>query len=399
MKKTILITMLSTLCFFSCTQKPKTTTNENGRIIRVPSDYSTIAEAIMKSADGDWVILAPGKYFEMKIDVDKSVAVSSEWKLTGDESKIEETIIDSQDSILFNIMKDGIEVSGLKIINGDHPLNITAKASIKNNHFIGTLDAMSFEGSGGGYAGYNTVENDRDDGLDLDIRSGGNNNGSDIVIEHNTIIDSNDDGIEIRLYDFPDQNIHYTIRNNKIISSNNAGIQIISYDIFTGKTFDIHHNIISECKVGLGCMEGTNTRENIAGATTMDELICFYNNTLADNQMGATGGNSLIALNNLVMGNTLGGFKKFGKNSAVINNLFFSNGGEDLVEFNESVIKEGNIYSSDPYIDNNTFRPASNSRCIDAGKQNYVLNGKTLIEIDAKYISGSAPDIGAVENK
>ena len=397
MKTIILITMLSTLCLFSCTQKQKTVTNENGRIIKVPSDYSTIAEAVKNSADGDWVILAPGKYFEMKIDVDKSVSISSEWKLTSDSTEIEKTIIDSQDSILFNIMKDGIEIRGLKIINGDHPLNITAKASIKNNHFIGTLDAMSFEGSGGGYAGYNTVENDRDDGLDLDIRSGGNNHGSDIVIEHNTIIDSNDDGIEIRLYDYPDQNIHYTIRNNKIVSSNNAGIQIISYDIFTGKTFDIHHNIISECKVGLGCMEGTNTRENIAGATTMDELICFYNNTLVDNQMGATGGNSLIAMNNLVIGNTQGGFKKFGKNSVAINNLFFSNGGEDFVEFNESVIKEGNIFSGDPYMDNITFKPSSNSRCIVAGKKNYVLNGKTLIDIDAKYISGTAPDIGAVE--
>ncbi len=399
MRNTFLLSLFSILLCLSCTQKPGTITNENGRIIKVPADYSTIAEAVKNSADGDWVILATGKYFEMKIDVDKSVAISSEWKLTGDSTKIAETIIDSQDSILFNIKKDGVEVSGLNIINGDHPLNIMAKATIKKNLFSGNLDAMSFEGSGGGYVGYNFVENDRDDGIDLDIRLGGNNHGSDIVIEHNTIIDSNDDGIEIRLYDYPDQNIHYILRNNKIVSSNNAGIQIISYDIFTGKTFDIHHNIISECKVGLGCMEGTNTRENIAGATTMDELICFYNNTLVDNQMGATGGNSLIAMNNLVMGNTQGGFKKFGKNSAAINNLFFSNGAEDLVEFNESVIKEGNNFSADPYMDNITFKPASNSRCIDAGKKNYVQNGKTLIDIDPKYISGTAPDIGAVERK
>jgi len=397
MQKIILLSLLSILCIASCQKKNKTITNENGRIIKVPSDYSTIAEAVKNSADGDWVILAPGNYFEMKIDVDKSVSISSEWKLTGDSTKIAETIIDSQDSILFNIMKDGAEVSGLKIINGDHPLNIMAKATIKNNLFSGNLDAMSFEGSGGGYVGYNFVENDRDDGLDLDIRLGGEHRGSNIIIEHNIIIDSNDDGIEIRLYDYPDQNIHYIIRNNKIVSSNNAGIQIISYDIFTGKTFNIHHNIITECKVGLGCMEGTNTRENIAGATTMDELICFYNNTLIDNQMGATGGNNLIALNNLVMGNTQGGFKKFGKNSAAINNLFFSNAEKDLVDFAESVIKEGNIFSTDPYMDNITFKPASNSQCIDAGMKNYVQSGKTLIDIDAKYISGTAPDIGAVE--
>ncbi len=71
---------------------------------------------------------------------------------------------------------------------------------------------------------------------------------------------------------------------------------------------------------------------------------------------------------------------------------------DTFVDFAESVIKEGNIFSADPYMDNITFKPASNSQCIDAGKQNYVLNGKTLIEVDTKHISGSAPDIGAVEN-
>jgi hypothetical protein len=400
MKSKILFTVFTIACLIStsCQKKAKPVVNEDGRILKVPSDFSTMEMAVRNSADGDWIILAPGKYLEMQIDVDKSVIISSEWKITGDESKIEETIIDSQDSILFNIKKDGIEISGLKIMNGDHPLNITAKATVKNNHFAGNLDAMSFEGSGGGYVGYNTVENDRDDGLDLDIRLGGGYQGSNIIIEHNTIMNSHDDGIEIRLYDFPDQNIHYILRGNRISGSQNAGIQIISYDIFTGKTFDIHHNIIHECKVGLGCMEGTNTREDITGATTMDELICFYNNTLINNQMGATGGNNVIAVNNLVQGNSLGGFKKFGRNSAVINNLFFSNGGDDFIEFNEAVIKEGNISSTDPLLDKASFTPAANSPCIDAGRKKYELNGKSFVVIDAKYISGAAPDIGAVES-
>jgi hypothetical protein len=399
MRKKISITLISIVCLIanSCNQKGRTATNEEGRILRVPSEFSTIEMAVKNSADGDWIILAPGKYLEMKIDVDKAVTISSEWKLTGDELKIEETIIDSQDSILFNIAKDGVEISGLRIINGDHPLNIMARATIKYNHFVDNLDAMSYEGSGGGYTGYNRVENDRDDGLDLDIRYGGENRGSDIVVEHNTIINSNDDGIEIRLYDYPGQNIHYIIRENTIVGSNNAGIQIISYDIFTGKTFDIHHNIIRDCKTGLGCMEGTNSREDMSGATTMDELICFYNNTLTGNQMGATGGNTLVALNNLVQGNSLGGLKKFGKNSVVMNNLFYQNGGEDFIEFDEAVTREGNISSIDPLLDKNSYMPAVKSPCIDAGKLKYELNGKTILEVDAKYITGSAPDIGAVE--
>ncbi len=399
MKSIILFTVIIIACLTgtSCDQKRKPLINKNGRIIKVPTEFSTIEMAVKNSENGDWIILAPGKYFEMKIDIEKSVTISSEWKISRDELKIEETIIDSQDSILFNIKADGVEISGLKIINGDHPLNITARATIKNNHFVGNLDAMSFEGSGGGYVGYNTVENDRDDGLDLDIRFGEQNKGSDIIVEYNTIMNSHDDGIEIRLYDYPDQNIKYIVRGNRISGSQNAGIQIISYDIFTGKVFQIHHNIISGCKTGLGCMEGSNTREDMTGASKMDELVLFYNNTLVDNQMGATGGNNIIAVNNLVQGNSLGGFKRFGANSVVINNLFYQNGGEDLIAFNESVTKEGNIFSVDPLLDKTSFIPSVNSPCIDAGEAKYELNGTSILEVPSEYISGSAPDIGAIE--
>lgn len=399
MKSTTLFTFIIIACSIitSCNKKGKPLINENGRVLKVPTEFSTIEMAVKNSENGDWIILAPGKYFEMKIDVEKSVTISSEWKISGDDSKIEETIIDSQDSILFNIKADGVEISGLKIINGDHPLNITASAIIKNNHFVGNLDAMSFEGSGGGYVGYNTVENDRDDGLDLDIRSGEENRGSDILVENNTIMNSHDDGIEIRLYDYPDQNINYIVRGNRISGSQNAGIQIISYDIFTGKVFQIHHNIIYGCKTGLGCMEGSNSREDMTGASKMDELVLFYNNTLVDNQMGATGGNNIIAVNNLVQGNSLGGFKRFGANSAAINNLFYQNGDQDLIEFNGSVKKEGNIFSVDPLLDKTSFMPAVSSTCIDAGKAKYELYGESFLEVPSEYISGSAPDIGAIE--
>jgi hypothetical protein len=144
MRKIKLLTLFSMAWLFSttCNQTGKHVINETGRILRVPSEFSTIELAVKNSADGDWIILAPGKYFEMKIDVDKSVTISSEWKLGGDEAKIEETIIDSEDAILFNIKKDGIEISGLKIVNGDHPLNITARATIQHNHFVNCLDAI-----------------------------------------------------------------------------------------------------------------------------------------------------------------------------------------------------------------------------------------------------------------
>ena len=395
----ILITLACLFCI-SCKQavKPEIKKERPG-MLKVPSQFLTIGDAVKNSVDGDTIIISPGRYSENNIELDKVLIISSEWKLTGDISKIDETIIDSDDQILFTVTADDVEISGLHITNGNHPLDISAKVKVMYNHFTGNLDAMSFESSGGGYAGYNTVENDRDDGLDLDIRYNKDDHGSNILVEHNTIINSHDDGIEIRLFTFPEQNIVYTIRENTVIGCKNAGIQLISYDVFTGKEFLIHHNIIHGCKTGLGCMEGSNTSEDLTGTSKMDELVCFYNNTLVDNQMGATGGNNIIAVNNVVQGNSLGGFKRFGINSAIINNLFYLNGGKDFVEINESVIRSGNIFSSDPLLDVTSFIPAVNSPCIDAGKDKYELNGKIILEVTSNYITGNAPDIGARELK
>jgi hypothetical protein len=396
-KLLLALSFLVLLAGDACNRKGNTLTPEKGAILKVPADFITINEAVKSAADGDWIILAPGHYSEMKIDVDKSVTISSEWKTTGNESKIDETIIDSGDSILFNIIKDGAEISGLRIINGDHPLNITAKTSIKYNHFIDCKDAMSFEGSGGGYSGYNIVENDRDDGIDLDIRLGESNKGSDIMIEHNTIKESHDDGIEIRLYDYENQNIKYEIHDNHIIGSNNAGIQIISYDVFTGKSFMIHHNIIQNCKTGVGCMEGQNSKEDMTGASKMDELVCLFNNTLTDNQMGATGGNKIVAFNNLVFNNVQGGFRRFGEYSVIRNNLFFNNGGKDLLEINDSAMTDSNLFSRDPLVKKVTFEPGSSSPCTDEGLKSLTLENLVNIQITSEYILGKAPDIGAVE--
>ena len=224
------------------------------------------------------------------------------------------------------------------------------------------------------------------------------NIGSDITVEHNTITNSDDDGIEIRLYTAPDQNIKYNIHGNKITGSNNAGIQLISYDVFTGKIFQIHHNIFRNCKTGLGCMEGSNTKEDLSGATKMDEIVWLYNNTLINNQMGATGGNKVVAFNNLVKNNSLGGFKKFGPSSIIKNNLFFNNGQPDLVELRGNVLSEGNIFSKDPMIDETTFMPTAGSPCLNAGLANVTIDG-VKIDVPQEYISGSLPDIGAVEMK
>uniref|UniRef100_UPI003217F2DE right-handed parallel beta-helix repeat-containing protein n=1 Tax=uncultured Draconibacterium sp. TaxID=1573823 RepID=UPI003217F2DE len=371
--------------------------DKNEPIIKVPEDFLTIAEAIEQSKNGDVIIISPGMYYENNIEINKSITVSSEWKLTGEESKINETTIDAGDSILFTINASGVEISGLTMINGDHTLNVLNKVTVMHNHLVGNLDAISMESGSGGYIGHNTIENDRDDGIDVDIVANKNNTGSDLVVEHNLITNSNDDGIELRLFSYPNQNISYTFSENTIIGSNNAGIQLISYDVYTGKKLHIHHNIFSKCKVGLGCMEGSRTKEDLSGASKMDELVYFYNNTLVENKIGATGGNSIIAVNNLVVNNSLGGFKRFGKNSVIANNLFYQNGNNNFIEINDSVFNSNNIVYKDPLLTENTFVPAKNSPCIDAGVESFEFDGNLHLYVQSEYKCGTAPDIGAIE--
>jgi hypothetical protein len=146
-------------------------------------------------------------------------------------------------------------------------------------------------------------------------------------------------------------------------------------------------------------MEGSNTKEDLTGATKMDELVWLYNNTMIDNQMGATGGNKVIAFNNLLKNNSVGGFKNFGPSSIIKNNLFFNNGQPDLVSLRGNVLSEGNVFSTDPKIDEATFMPMSGSPCLNAGLANVTLEGGVKIDVPQEYISGSLPDIGAVEMK
>ncbi len=364
------------------------------QVINVPSDFQTIAQAIENAASGDTIMLSPGTYDEYNMTIDKPLTVSSEWILTGDEAKIESTIIDAQEGILFTITSDDVEISGLTIINGDHTLDIHARVSVKHNLMFNNLDAVSMEGEGGGYVGYNLFDDNGDEGIDLDI----NQNGSDIIIEYNHIVTSNDDGIEIRLFTAPNQNIHYEIRHNTIEWSNNAAIQIISYDVYTGKEFNIHHNIFKNCKTGLGCMGGANTSEDLSGAPLMDERVYFYNNTMLENDMGATGGNNIIAINNIVAGNTIGGFKRFGDNSVIANNLFYDNQDNNFIEISNLAEQYDNLLTEDPLLNDITLVPGNGSKAIDAGLAKFMLDEITVIEIPSDLYAGSAPDLGAMES-
>jgi hypothetical protein len=146
-------------------------------------------------------------------------------------------------------------------------------------------------------------------------------------------------------------------------------------------------------------MEGAKTDEDLSGATKMDERVYFFNNTVVENEMAATGGNNILAFNNIISGNTMGGFKRFGKNSIVANNLFFDNKDADFVEINSLVIKSENIFNKDPFLNSSTFIPEDKSCCIDAGIEKCKIRKETYWKISPDLFTGKAPDLGAFETK
>jgi hypothetical protein len=170
MKKACFLILVSLVYLITPGCKNDNNSGQSGnksRTIKVPADAPDISSAVKKAVPGDVIILSPGTYQENSIDINKAITITSEWN--GDESKIDQTVIDAQDQILFNISAPGAEISGLRIIKGDHTMNITANTTIKYCHFDDILDALSFESGSGGYAGYNVITNDRDDGLCLTL--------------------------------------------------------------------------------------------------------------------------------------------------------------------------------------------------------------------------------------
>ncbi|MBD3386874.1 T9SS type A sorting domain-containing protein [candidate division KSB1 bacterium] len=118
------------------------------RPITVPGDANTIQEAIDMTANGDTVLVAPGRYQENINFLGRSICVISHFAITGDSSYIENTILDGnfQGSVVTwdedeneNTLLQGFTIvngmnqhgGGLHIANSSEP--VIRDCVIKNN--------------------------------------------------------------------------------------------------------------------------------------------------------------------------------------------------------------------------------------------------------------------------
>ncbi|MBP90670.1 MAG: hypothetical protein CMJ64_28825 [Planctomycetaceae bacterium] len=366
------------------------------RIIQVPKDYARIQEAIDVAVDGDTVLVAPGVYREQLRLQGKQITLASRFLTSRDRKDIQRTVLDgsisrdgktSRGNTLITVARDAgskTRIVGFTIKNGDDGISCAARIEIAHNRFINNGDAIDYE-SGGGICRSNIFEKNRDDAVDLD-------GASEVVIEDNVMRNNGDDGIEIRLHKYSGKMLNIVIRRNRIIGSGEDGIQIIDYPDKSNRIIRIERNVIVQSKMAaLGCMANGNTAENYEAAD-IPERIEVINNTLVDNHYGITGGDFLLAFNNVIVGTEEVALKRVDGNSVLAFNLLWNN---KIDNEGSHIVMESTI-AKNPKLDSD-HRLRSNSPCVDAGTSLYRRRDTVLLKIPRTSYTGNAPDLGAFE--
>lgn len=355
-----------------------------GTTIRVPEQYSTIQAAVDAASSGDVIDIAPGTYRET-ITIDRSITLRGRVYDAANPRR-NTTIVDGGGSSVISIAS-GISPNpllvGLVVANGDDGITTQSPINVKHSYFVDNEDSLDYELGGGGLCLDNVFNRSGDDAVDFDHLV------NDVRVANNRMVRSSDDGIEIRLHDDAiSRTVQVVIRNNEILGSDEDGIQVIDYFEDTNRTITIARNLIRNSTfAGIGLMDNGETKEDLRAASIRERIEVFHN-TFVKNDHGISGGDNLIALNNIFQQHVLA-LKRVDGNSVASFNLFWNN---EANSRHSNVVRATSVID-DPLLDAD-FHLRAGSPAIDAGTARFRWRGELVMDQPASAYQGSAPDIG-----
>lgn len=384
-----------------------------GSLIRVPNDYLTIQEAIDAAKPGDIIQVTAGIYQE-NITLDKAVSLVAQ---TFDEIDPvrNTTIIDGAGTGPTIFIPSGLSqmpvIRGFVLQNGVENILASSEFIAEFNYFHSAANLVSYQMGAGGVNRGNVYFNARDNAIRLDHID------RPLLIENNRMLYSANSGIEISLQgtSAPPALIEVNMWNNMILGNGEDGIQFVDHPgdpQDTNRRFVIAGNLIANNKkAGIGLMPNANTIEDLSGAATV-EAVRVINNTFYGNSYGISGGDNLVAINNIIANSPGRGAWRVpadeGGVSMIAYTLFHNNG----ADADETSLGPGVILGVDPRfvaapdpgpdgawetVDDDftglVLRP--DSPAIDKGVTQFqAFNGELVPPSPLTGFLGAAPDLG-----
>lgn len=381
-------------------------------VLKVPEDYPTIQAAISAAETADIIQVRAGTYNENLI-LDRPVTLTAE-SFDAANPANNTTIIDGGGGATITIPPNLTQmptVRGFVIRSNNIGVQSSSPFIVEFNLFLASSDQVNYQWGAGGVNRNNVYFKPGDDAIQLDSID------RPLLIENNRIMYATDDGIEVNLQDKPSPPavVDVNIWNNMIIGSREDGIQLIDFPgepQDTNRRFVIVGNLIANSqKAGIGLMPNTNPAEDFSGADIV-EPVRVFNNTFYGNNQGISGGDNLIAFNNIITNSIGRGVWKVqgpsGANAVVAHTLFFNN----ALDADQSTMGPGIITGQDPRFssapnpgsdgawetvddDFSGLLLQSSSPAIDKGITQYTaVNGELIPASPISGFIGAAPDLG-----
>ncbi|HSL45618.1 MAG TPA: IPT/TIG domain-containing protein [Anaerolineales bacterium] len=382
-------------------------------LLRVPQDYATIQDAINAAQPADIIQVSVGTYNENLL-IDRPVTLTAE---TFDQVNPanNRTIINGGGGAATITVAPNLtqlpSIRGFVIQGGGNGIQISSPLIVEFNLFHSSAISANYQWGSGGFNRGNVYFKPADDAIHLDAID------RPLLIENNRILYAGDDGIEANLIDMPTPPgpMDINIWNNMIIGSREDGIQIIDYPNDpqdTNRRFVIVGNLIANSlKAGIGLMANANPVEDLSGADVV-EAVRVFNNTLYGNNHGISGGDNLVAFNNIIVNSTGRAVWRVegepGENSIVAYTLFFNNS----LDADQTTLGPGIITGQDPLFvappnpgpdgawetvddDFSGLLLQGNSPAIDRGVAQLVTtSGEPVPPNPLEGFIGAAPDLG-----